>query len=78
MIHLDERSIPMLNWVVRIVLMVAGVVASWFVAKDALSFGLVQMTIAILLCTLVVLVLAFWPACWTSGPMRTHKRPPTA
>jgi hypothetical protein len=33
----------MLGWVVRGLLIVAGFVASWFVAKDAPQFGLMQM-----------------------------------
>jgi hypothetical protein len=33
----------MLGWIVRGLLIVAGFVASWAVAKDAPQFGLVQM-----------------------------------
>jgi hypothetical protein len=58
-------------------LIVAGFVASWFVAKDAPQFGLVQMAIGLLLLILVVWVLAFWPERWTrmlSGFISRAKR----
>jgi len=55
----------MLSWLARGLLIVAGFVASWFVAKDAPQFGLVQMAVALLLFVLVVWILAFWPQRWT-------------
>lgn len=51
----------MIGWLSRILLVVSGFIASLFVARDALNFGLVQMTIAVLLFTLFVAFLAFWP-----------------
>ena len=51
----------MLGWVARGLLIAAGFLASWFVARDAPQFGLVQMAVALLLLVLVVWVLAFWP-----------------
>jgi hypothetical protein len=38
---------------------------SWFVAKDAPNFGLLQMAVGLLLLALVVAVIAFWPSSWT-------------
>lgn len=55
----------MLSWVARALLIAAGVVTSWLVAKDEPNFGVIQMTIAVLLFVLVVFVLAFWPSRWT-------------
>jgi uncharacterized membrane protein YeaQ/YmgE (transglycosylase-associated protein family) len=55
----------MLGWIVRGLLIVAGFVASWVVAKDAPQFGLVQMAVGLLLMMFVVAVLAFWPERWT-------------
>ena len=46
-------------------LLMIGAVTSWAVAKDAPNFGLVQMMVALLLLTLIVAVLAFWPSRWT-------------
>jgi len=40
-------------------------VTSWFVAKDAPKFGLLQMAVGLLLLALVVAVIAFWPSSWT-------------
>lgn len=55
----------MISWIVRILMIAAGAVTSWFVAKDAVNFGVVQMMVALLLLTLLVAVLAFWPSRWT-------------
>jgi uncharacterized membrane protein YeaQ/YmgE (transglycosylase-associated protein family) len=54
-----------LGWIVRGLLIVAGFVASWFVAKDAPQFGLMQVAVGLVLMVLVVAVLAFWPDRWT-------------
>ena len=62
-----------MSWIVRGVLILAGLVTGWLMAKDEPLFSIVQMTIAVLLCTLVVLVLGFWPERWT---MRAKKPPP--
>lgn len=50
----------MLDWIVRLLLVVSGSLASWFVARDALNFAVVQMVIAVLLFTLVIFIAAFW------------------
>jgi uncharacterized membrane protein YeaQ/YmgE (transglycosylase-associated protein family) len=63
----------MLGWVVRGFLIVAGFVASWFMAKDAPQFGLLQMAVAIFLFVLAVWVLAFWPERCTHVLSRLHK-----
>ena len=55
----------MIGWVVRLLMIAAGAVTGWFVAKDAVNFGAVQMMVALLLLTLIVAVLAFWPPRWT-------------
>jgi hypothetical protein len=51
----------MIGWIVRAFLIAVGFVASWFVAKDAPQFGLMQMAVALALVALIVAVLAFWP-----------------
>jgi hypothetical protein len=55
----------MLGWIVRVLLIAAGVVASWLVAKDSPQFGVMQMAVALILVVLVIAVLAFWPERWT-------------
>jgi hypothetical protein len=55
----------MIGWVARGLLIVAGFVVSWFVAKDAPQFGIMQMAAALMLVVLVIAVLAFWPERWT-------------
>lgn len=54
----------MLGWVVRIIMIVAGVVTGLFLAKDAPLFGVVQTMIMLLLLALIVSALAFWPERW--------------
>jgi predicted signal transduction protein with EAL and GGDEF domain len=63
----------MVGWVARVLLIVAGFVTSWFVAKDAPQFGVMQMALALILVVLVVFVLAFWPERWTHMLSRLHK-----
>jgi len=55
----------MLSWIVRIVMIVAGVVTGLFLAKDAPLFGVVQTMVMLLLIALFVAALAFWPERWT-------------
>lgn len=50
----------MLGWTVRILMVVAGSITSWFVTRDALNFNIIQMVIAVFLFTLAVLMVAFW------------------
>ncbi len=52
-------------WIVRLLLIAAGSVTSWFVAEDAPNFGVIQGMVCIVLIVLVVFVLAFWPKAWT-------------
>jgi len=49
---------------VRLLLFVAGAIASWFVSKDAVNFISVQITVALLLFLAFAAVLAFWPTAW--------------
>ena len=63
----------MVGWVARVLLIVAGFVVSWFVAKDTPQFGLMQMAVGIILSVFVIWVLAFWPERWTHVLSRLHK-----
>ena len=63
----------MIGWIVRGLLIAGGTIASWFVAKDAPGFGVIQMMVATLLPALIVAVIAFWPARWTHALDRLHK-----
>jgi hypothetical protein len=64
----------MISWIVRILMVVAGVVTSWFVTKDAPIFGVAQAMVALLLLTFIVAVLAFWPHRWTIALNRSEKQ----
>jgi hypothetical protein len=47
-----------LNWLLRLVLIPSGLVAGWFVAKDAPNFGIVQATVSLFLIVFVIAVIA--------------------
>jgi formate hydrogenlyase subunit 3/multisubunit Na+/H+ antiporter MnhD subunit len=67
----------LLSWIFRGFLIVAGFVASWFVAKDAPQFGVMQMAVVLILVVVIVAVLAFWPERWSHILDRLHKPPPS-
>ena len=56
----------MIAWIARWLLLAAGFVTSWFVAKDEPNFGVIQMGVGLLLLALVIFVIAFWPSSWTA------------
>ena len=60
----------MLNWIVRGLLVVAGIVTGIFIAEDAPNFGVIQMMVALLLLTLIVAAIAFWPSRWGTSSSR--------
>ena len=63
----------MISWVVRLLMIAAGAVTGWIVAEDAPNFGVIQMIVALLLLTLIVAVLAFWPPGWTTRLNRLQR-----
>ena len=64
----------MISWLVRLLLIAAGAMAQWFVTVDSPNFGIVQGVVALLLLTLIVFVLAYWPRRWTQLLDRGPKR----
>ena len=53
---------PVLSWLIRPLLLLAAVIAGWFVAEDAVNFGIIQMVVAMVLITMLVALAAFWEA----------------
>lgn len=51
----------MLGWFIRILLLISGFIADWFILRDDLHFEIYQMVIAVLLVTSVMAIAAFWP-----------------
>ena len=51
-----------LTWPAELVLNAGGIVASWFVSKDSLSFVALQMGFALLVLAAVVSLFAYFPA----------------
>ncbi|WP_072393639.1 hypothetical protein [Hyphomicrobium sp. CS1GBMeth3] len=64
---------PVLSWLIRPLLIVAAVIAAWFVAEDAPNFGVVQMVIAVLLVAALVALAAFWEAVVEQWKARSNK-----
>src|SRR5690625_274615 len=53
-----ERTL-MLNWLIRLLLSLAGVVTAWFVAEDASNFGLIKTMFAIILVVIFLVAVVF-------------------
>jgi len=71
----NVRKLMMVNWIARTLLLLAGFVTSWFVAKDAPNFGVVQTMVATLMLALVVFIFAFWPSRWSHLLDRLFHKP---
>ena len=67
----------LLSLILRGFLIAVGFMASWFVAKDAPQFGLMQMAVALIIVVFIVAVPAFWPERWSNILNRLHKPPPS-
>ena len=55
----------MAAWLTRIALAAGGVVAGWFVTKDAPNFSVIQGMAAMMIIAVVVALTAFWPSLIT-------------
>ena len=55
----------MLGWLVRIILILSGTILEWFVAKDSTNFSVLLGVLSIVLFTMVLFALVFWPARWS-------------
>lgn len=64
----------MFSWLIRLMLIVAGVVAEWFIARDSPRFHLVELSVSLLLVVFIVFVLAFWPTRWSQYFNGLHKK----
>ena len=54
----------MLHAVSQMLLLAGGIVAGWFWDATAPNFAVIQMAIAVLIFTLFIIVLTFWPFFW--------------
>lgn len=54
----------MLGLFVRVLLIVGGGIASWFVSNDALNYEVVQFVAALLIFVLMAVLAAFGPVIW--------------
>jgi len=64
----------MLGWLVRVLSIAGGVIAGWFVGRDAPNYGLLQMVATLLLIVVAVALLAFWPERWKARNARDKSR----
>jgi hypothetical protein len=51
----------MLGVFIRMLFVIAGFITSGFVSRNALNYDFIQMVVAMLVFTLMVAVIAFWP-----------------
>lgn len=51
----------MMSWVIRILLFMGGIVASWFVTRDSNHYPIISFVSALLLLTIFISIWAFWP-----------------
>ena len=63
----------MISWIVRLLMIAAGFVTSWFVATDAPIFGVAQVMMTLVLIALIVAIVAFWPQRWTTALNRFYR-----
>lgn len=49
------------GWIAGAFLVIAGFITGLFIPRNALNFEIIKMVVAVLLFTLLVLLIAFWP-----------------
>lgn len=61
-----------MGWIVRGLLFLGGIIASWFVAPDADNFHFISFVMAMLLFVLAIAVFAFWTSItgWLKNLLR--------
>lgn len=50
----------MLEWLVHEVMTIAGTVTGWFIAPASANFGVLQLTISLVLIVICILIVIFW------------------
>lgn len=53
-----------MGWIARGMLLIGGVIASWFVAPDANNFHFISFVAAMLVFVVFVALAAFWSSIW--------------
>ena len=65
----------MIGWIVRGLMLGAGILTGWVIAEDAPLFGVVQIMVTLALLALFVAVVAFWPSNATDRFLRFRRGP---
>jgi cbb3-type cytochrome oxidase subunit 3 len=52
----------MLGWLIRILLLGAGIIAGWFVPRDQLGYTVIQMVIVLVLIVIASVAVIYFPA----------------
>ena len=66
----------MLNLIIRPIMILAAAIASYFVARDAVNFTIIQMVVALLLITVLVALAAFWEFFAERFSLKSSRRKP--
>jgi hypothetical protein len=52
----------MFGWIIRAIMFLAAIIASWFVSRDAVNFNVIEFVAALFIITALVAIAAFWEA----------------
>jgi len=52
----------MLGWIIRGIMFLAAIIASWFVSRDAVNFSIIELVAALFVIMALVAFAAFWEA----------------
>ena len=52
----------MLGWLIRILLLGAGIIAGWFVPRDQLGYAIIQMVVVLVLIVMASVAVIYFPA----------------
>jgi hypothetical protein len=64
----------MFSWLIRILMILAGAMAEWLIARDSPRFQLVELFMSFFLVLLMIYVAAFWPARWSEYLNSTYRK----
>ncbi|MBL6615217.1 MAG: hypothetical protein ISP45_14480 [Reyranella sp.] len=61
----SKGVLTVFSWFIRILMIVAGAMAEWLIARGSPRFQLVELGMSFFLVLLMLYVAAFWPARWS-------------
>jgi len=65
----------MINWLLRPLIGLSGIVTGWFFTAEGLRFTIIQSAVGMLLAVGLIAIAAFWPERWTDWLTGRRSRP---